>query len=114
VRGPFLDKQGNDLVDGGGETVYGSNGDVFAPGGQGIMSDLTGDILYYHYRECPPYPFLPNGSAINVSSQFLHQLRIRPSKTWMEPARIRGRLACRRLLDHLHFRLGYVQHLPAT
>ncbi|OJJ59081.1 hypothetical protein ASPSYDRAFT_89800 [Aspergillus sydowii CBS 593.65] len=49
VRGPFVDKEGNDLVDGGGETVYGSNGDVFAPGGQGIMSDLTGDILYYHY-----------------------------------------------------------------
>ena len=74
MRGPFVDKQGNDLVDGGGETVYGSNGDVFAPGGQGIMSDLTGDILYYHYRKRPPYPFLPNHPANNVSSQFLYQL----------------------------------------
>ncbi|KAL4864837.1 hypothetical protein BDV12DRAFT_175594 [Aspergillus spectabilis] len=49
VRGPFVDKQGRDLVDGGGETVYGSNGDVFAPGGQGILTDELGDILYYHY-----------------------------------------------------------------
>ncbi|KAL4974764.1 Arabinan endo-1,5-alpha-L-arabinosidase B [Aspergillus desertorum] len=49
ARGPFVDKQGIDLVDGGGETVYGSNGDVFAPGGQGILTDEVGDILYYHY-----------------------------------------------------------------
>ncbi|KAL4785393.1 glycosyl hydrolase [Aspergillus varians] len=49
ARGPFVDKQGNDLVDGGGETVYGTNSDVFAPGGQGVMTDLLGDILYYHY-----------------------------------------------------------------
>ncbi|KAL4875092.1 Arabinan endo-1,5-alpha-L-arabinosidase B [Aspergillus karnatakaensis] len=49
ARGPFVDKQGQDLVDGGGETVYGSNGEVFAPGGQGILTDELGDILYYHY-----------------------------------------------------------------
>ncbi|KAL5001299.1 Arabinan endo-1,5-alpha-L-arabinosidase B [Aspergillus recurvatus] len=49
AHGPFVDKQGIDLVDGGGETVYGSNGDVFAPGGQGILTDEVGDILYYHY-----------------------------------------------------------------
>ncbi|KAL2813299.1 putative arabinan endo-1,5-alpha-L-arabinosidase B [Aspergillus granulosus] len=49
ARGPFVDKQGKDLVDGGGEIVYASNGDVFAPGGQGILTDGTGDILYYHY-----------------------------------------------------------------
>ncbi|CEL04795.1 hypothetical protein ASPCAL05920 [Aspergillus calidoustus] len=49
AQGPFVDKQGKDLIDGGGETVYASNGDVFAPGGQGILSDGLGDILYYHY-----------------------------------------------------------------
>ncbi|KKK14033.1 hypothetical protein P175DRAFT_0503147 [Aspergillus ochraceoroseus IBT 24754] len=48
-QGPFLDKQGNDLVDGGGETVYASNGDTFAPGGQGVLAEEDGDILYYHY-----------------------------------------------------------------
>ncbi|KAL5335456.1 glycosyl hydrolase [Aspergillus crustosus] len=49
VRGPFVDKQGTDLVDGGGETVYGSQGEVFAPGGQGVLTDEFGDVLYYHY-----------------------------------------------------------------
>ncbi|KAL2863432.1 arabinan endo-1,5-alpha-L-arabinosidase [Aspergillus lucknowensis] len=48
-RGPFVDKQGKDLVDGGGETVYGSNGELFAPGGQGVLTDELGDTLYYHY-----------------------------------------------------------------
>lgn len=50
-----MDKQGKDLVDGGGEIVYGSNGDVYAPGGQGVLSgEVEGDVLYYHYCE---YPF---------------------------------------------------------
>lgn len=49
--GPFVDKSGKDLVDGGGEIVYGSNRDVYAPGGQGILADVESDILYYHYRE---------------------------------------------------------------
>ncbi|KAL3471952.1 glycosyl hydrolase [Aspergillus californicus] len=49
ARGPFVDKQNIDLADGGGETIYGSNGEVFAPGGQGILTDPFSDILYYHY-----------------------------------------------------------------
>ncbi|KAF9891717.1 hypothetical protein FE257_003729 [Aspergillus nanangensis] len=48
-QGPFVDKQGIDLVEGGGEVVYGSNGDVYAPGGQGVLTDEGEDILYYHY-----------------------------------------------------------------
>lgn len=48
-QGPFVDRQGMDLLEGGGEVVYGSNGDVYAPGGQGVLADETGDILYYHY-----------------------------------------------------------------
>lgn len=49
--GPFTDKAGTDLVKGGGEIVYGSNGDTYAPGGQGVLRDGDGDVLYYHYRE---------------------------------------------------------------
>ena len=51
MKGPFVDKAGIDLVDGGGETIYGTNGDVFAPGGQGILTDAFGDVLFYHYCE---------------------------------------------------------------
>ncbi|KAL2004303.1 hypothetical protein VTN02DRAFT_4028 [Thermoascus thermophilus] len=50
-RGPFVDRDGKKLCEGGGTTVYGSNNEVYAPGGQGIMTgDLNHpDILYYHY-----------------------------------------------------------------
>ncbi|KNG86413.1 arabinan endo-1,5-alpha-L-arabinosidase D, partial [Aspergillus nomiae NRRL 13137] len=50
-HGPFVDKQGKELVEGGGELIYGSNNDVYAPGGQGVLTGETGDILYYHYCE---------------------------------------------------------------
>lgn len=48
-RGPFIDKAGTDLVEGGGELVYGSNGDTYAPGGQSVIRDGDTDVLYYHY-----------------------------------------------------------------
>ncbi|KAJ5716821.1 hypothetical protein N7488_002467 [Penicillium malachiteum] len=51
ARGPFFDKSGRDLVDGGGELVYGSNGNAYAPGGQGVVFDGENDILYYHYLD---------------------------------------------------------------
>lgn len=48
-RGPFVDRKGNNLLDGGGEIVYGSNRDVYAPGGQQVLKDGDTDVLYYHY-----------------------------------------------------------------
>ncbi|PWY74364.1 endo-1,5-alpha-L-arabinosidase [Aspergillus heteromorphus CBS 117.55] len=41
-RGPFHDKRGRDLLNGGGETIYASNDDVYAPGGQGVLADEGG------------------------------------------------------------------------
>ncbi|KAL1849026.1 hypothetical protein Plec18170_007685 [Paecilomyces lecythidis] len=54
IRGPYVDQTGQKLTEGGGTIVYGSNsnGQVYAPGGQGIMSADENnhfDILYYHY-----------------------------------------------------------------
>lgn len=53
-RGPFIDKSGKDLVEGGGELVYGSNGETYAPGGQAVIRDGDTDVLYYHYRTFTP------------------------------------------------------------
>lgn len=53
VRGPFLDKNGKKLVEGGGTDVYASNhGIVYAPGGLGVLPahNGKGDILYYHFQ----------------------------------------------------------------
>lgn len=54
IRGPFVDKNGKNLTEGGGTIVYGSNhGDVYAPGGLGVLTAIgtDQDVLYYHYRE---------------------------------------------------------------
>ncbi|KAJ5624109.1 hypothetical protein N7510_000418 [Penicillium lagena] len=52
-EGPFVDKDNNLLLDGGGTIVYASNhGKVYAPGGVGVVSGMnasTSDILYFHY-----------------------------------------------------------------
>ena len=55
-RGPFIDEAGNDLVEGGGTVIYGSNGETYAPGGQGVIRVGETDVLYYHYREFHPQP----------------------------------------------------------
>ena len=50
VSGPFLDQSGKDMKTGGGTTIMGSSGNVYAPGGQGVVTAADGtDILYYHY-----------------------------------------------------------------
>lgn len=51
LRGPFHDREGKSLLEGGGTLVLGSNhGEVYAPGGLGVVSDAgMPDILYYHY-----------------------------------------------------------------
>lgn len=54
IQGPYVDKSGTNLTEGGGTIIYGSNnnGTVYAPGGQGILSGAEKDdldILYYHY-----------------------------------------------------------------
>lgn len=53
ARGPFVDQSGVELTAGGGTIVYGSHDYVYAPGGQGVLSDYNGrDVLYYHYSKC--------------------------------------------------------------
>lgn len=50
--GGFVDRQGRDCRTGnGGTLVLGSHGDVFAPGGQGVMYDpqRKAVVMYYHY-----------------------------------------------------------------
>ncbi|KAH0293973.1 endo-1,5-alpha-L-arabinosidase, partial [Aureobasidium melanogenum] len=50
ATGPFVDRNGVDLKNGGGYIIYGSHDYVYGPGGQGVLSDYHGrDVLYYHY-----------------------------------------------------------------
>lgn len=49
--GPYLDRSGQDLRNGGGTELLASHGRVVGPGGASVMSDTGGDILVYHYYD---------------------------------------------------------------
>ena len=49
----FVDREGKNCTDSGGSLVMGSSGNMFAPGGQGVLfnKDLKSPVIYYHYSE---------------------------------------------------------------
>jgi len=48
--GGFVDQSGQDCLKSGGTVVLASHGQVFGPGGQGVLNDKDlGPVLYYHY-----------------------------------------------------------------
>ena len=50
LTGPYLDKNGKDLNQGGGSIMLATHDWIFAPGGPSVMKGADGgDILYYHY-----------------------------------------------------------------
>jgi arabinan endo-1,5-alpha-L-arabinosidase len=51
ITGPYMDRDGrNCQTQNGGTTILASHGDVYAPGGQGIMTlPERRDVIYYHY-----------------------------------------------------------------
>ena len=51
AHGPFLDKNGRNLLNTGGTLVLASHGNIYAPGGQSIFTDSKSgkDIFVYHY-----------------------------------------------------------------
>lgn len=58
VTGPYFDRESRDCrTQNGGTTVLASHGDIYAPGGQGVMrlpesdGEDGEDVIYYHYGE---------------------------------------------------------------
>ena len=52
VAGPYRDRDGTDLRDGGGSFVLGSRGSRLGPGHASIVRDLKGrENLAYHYYD---------------------------------------------------------------
>ena len=47
--GPFLDRNGTDMLAGGGTQILASHGSVHGPGHQAVLADSDGDYLVYHY-----------------------------------------------------------------
>ncbi|KAI9667223.1 MAG: hypothetical protein M1821_000036 [Bathelium mastoideum] len=52
LTGPYVDKNGVGLLNGGGSVFLASQGNVFAPGGPSVTKNSSGtDIFYYHYLD---------------------------------------------------------------
>ena len=50
-QGPYLDRGGISMTQGGGTIVLATHGNIIGPGGQDIFSDTDGDVLVYHYYD---------------------------------------------------------------
>ncbi|MDP9007910.1 MAG: family 43 glycosylhydrolase [Pseudomonadota bacterium] len=50
-QGPYVDRGGIAMTQGGGTIVLATHGNVIGPGGQDIFSDTDGDVLVYHYYD---------------------------------------------------------------
>ncbi|GAB7193229.1 arabinan endo-1,5-alpha-L-arabinosidase [Kineococcus sp. NUM-3379] len=51
ITGPYLDKAGVDMRNGGGSVINATQGSVHGPGGQSVMRDVDGDLIVYHYYQ---------------------------------------------------------------
>jgi arabinan endo-1,5-alpha-L-arabinosidase len=51
VEGPYLDKEGKDMLEGGGSLLLATKGRFIGPGGQEAVKTSKGDMLAYHYYD---------------------------------------------------------------
>jgi len=51
VTGPYLDKDGKPMLEGGGTLLLGKTGRFIGPGGQEAIHTTRGDMLAYHYYD---------------------------------------------------------------
>ncbi|KAH0428186.1 hypothetical protein CcaCcLH18_09200 [Colletotrichum camelliae] len=49
VTGPYVDKDGKQMMQGGGTRVMSSHGSVHGPGHNAVFTDNDADVLVYHY-----------------------------------------------------------------
>jgi arabinan endo-1,5-alpha-L-arabinosidase len=51
IKGPYTDRGGVALTQGGGTILLSAHGNINGPGGESVLSDTDGDILVYHYYD---------------------------------------------------------------
>jgi len=50
-QGPYVDRGGISMTEGGGTIVLATHGSIIGPGGQDVFGDTDGDVLVYHYYD---------------------------------------------------------------
>ena len=51
ANGPFYDRGGLAMTQGGGTIILATHGNIIGPGGQSVFADSDGDIFVYHYYD---------------------------------------------------------------
>ena len=51
IEGPYLDRDGKAMLEGGGSLMLGATGRFIGPGGQEAVKTSKGDMLAYHYYD---------------------------------------------------------------
>jgi len=51
VTGPYTDKSGLAMLQGGGSIILSTHGNVIGPGGESVMHDTDGDLIDYQYHD---------------------------------------------------------------
>ena len=51
VTGPYFDRGGLNMLNGGGTIVLSAHGNINGPGGQSVMTDSDGPLMVYHYYD---------------------------------------------------------------
>lgn len=49
VTGPYVDRSGRQMMQGGGTQILASHGSIHGPGHQAVFADRDSDVLVYHY-----------------------------------------------------------------
>ena len=49
--GPFVDRSGQSMVEGGGTEILATSGDRIGPGGADVYSEGGDDVLVYHFYD---------------------------------------------------------------
>jgi arabinan endo-1,5-alpha-L-arabinosidase len=49
ITGPYVDRNGVAMNSGGGTEILAGHGSIHGPGHQAVLSDVDGDVLFYHY-----------------------------------------------------------------
>jgi arabinan endo-1,5-alpha-L-arabinosidase len=49
ITGPYVDRNGVPMNNGGGTEILAGHGSIHGPGHEAVLSDVDGDVLFYHY-----------------------------------------------------------------
>ncbi len=63
VTGPYVDRAGRPLLEGGGTQLLGANGNWLGPGGESVLQQPEGDIIVFH-----AYDSATGKSALQIST----------------------------------------------